>query len=297
MNGAAEFIQKTKDLEQRFMSNVLRLSKAFNLCNSGKDFTKYELDLIHYYKAVRSILFKLTKGDAPDTDTMNAHVQKMLEEAIKSEGVEEVFSTDKDIDAEAVDLFSDEYLTRISRIKLPNTKIKILAQLLKKKVGEFKKVNKIKAKTFEERLQAILNDYNNRMTDAEYVRHILDNVSDQLMELLKKLKEEQDSFNAMGIDYEEKAFYDILVAVAEKFRFEFPDSENIELAKEIRAALRDKEKYADWANSAQIKALMQADIIIILAKHGYPPTPPEIYEKVYNDILEQTENFKKYNDD
>ena len=278
------------------MSNVLRLSKAFNLCNSSKDFSQYELDLIYYYKAVRSVLFKLTKGDAPDADTMNAHVQKMLEEAIRSEGVEEVFSTDKDINAEAVDLFSDEYITRISRIKLPNTKVKILAQLLKKKVAEFKKVNKIKAKTFEERLQAVLDNYNSRMSDAEYVRSILDDVSDQLMELLRKLKEEQDSFNSMGIDYEEKAFYDILVAVADKFKFDFPDSENIELAKEIRAALRDKEKYSDWANSAQIKALMQADIIIILAKHGYPPTPPEIYEKVYNDILEQTENFKKYSD-
>ena len=44
------------------------------------------------------------------------------EEAIRSEGVEEVFSTDKDINAEAVDLFSDEYITRISRIKLPNTR-------------------------------------------------------------------------------------------------------------------------------------------------------------------------------
>jgi type I restriction enzyme R subunit len=87
------------------------------------------------------------------------------------------------------------------------------------------------------------------------------------------------------------------VAVAEKFQFEFPESENILLAKEIRAALRDKEKYADWANSTQIKALMQADIILILAKHGYPPTPPEIYEKVYSDILEQAENFKKYSDD
>lgn len=296
LNEAAEFIQKTKDLEQRFMSNVLRLSKAFNLCNSGKDFTKYELDLIHYYKAVRSILFKLTKGDAPDTDTMNAHVQKMLEDAIKSEGVDEVFSTDTDINSEAVDLFSEEYLTRISRIKLPNTKVKILAQLLKKKVNEFKKVNKIKAKTFEERLRAVLDNYNSRMSDADYVKSILDDVSEQLMDLLRKLKEEQDSFSAMGIDYEEKAFYDILTAVAEKFQFEFPESENIELAKEIRAALRDKEKYADWANSAQIKALMQADIIIILSKHGYPPTPPEIYEKVYNDILEQAENFKKFND-
>ena len=296
LNEAAEFIQKTKDLEQRFMSNVLRLSKAFNLCNSGKDFTRYELDLIHYYKAVRSILFKLTKGDAPDIDTMNAHVQQMLEDAIKSEGVEEVFSTNTDMDSEAVDLFSEEYLARISRIKLPNTKVKILAQLLKKKVSEFKKVNKIKAKSFEERLQAVLDDYNNRMTDAEYVKSILDNVSEQLMELLQKLKEEQESFSAMGIDYEEKAFYDILVAVAEKFQFEFPENENIELAKEIRAALRDKETYGDWANSVQIKALMQADIIMILAKHGYPPTPPEIYEKVYNDILEQAENFKKYSD-
>ena len=37
-------------------------------------------------------------------------------------------------------------------------------------------------------------------------------------------------------------------------------------------------------------------VLMILTKHGYPPTPPEIYEKVYNDILEQTENFKKYSD-
>lgn len=296
LNEAAEFIQKTKDLEQRFMSNVLRLSKAFNLCNSGKDFSKYELDLIHYYKAVRSILYKLIKGDAPDTDTMNAHVREMLEGAIQSEGVEEVFSTDTDMDAEAVDLFSEEYLERIGRIKLPNTKVKILTQLLKKKVKEFKKVNKIKAVDFEERLQHIVDDYNNRMTDADYIKSILDNVAEQLMDLLNDLKEEENSFTAMGIDYEEKAFYDILVAVAEKFQFEYPDDKNIELAKEIRAALRDKERYSDWANSMQIKALMQADIIMILAKHGYPPVPPEIYEKVYSDILEQTENFKKYSD-
>ena len=296
LNEAAEFVQKTKDLEQRFMSNVLRLSKAFNLCNSSKDFTKYELDLIHYYKAVRSIVFKLTKGDAPDTDTMNAHVREMLEGAIQSEGVEEVFSTDTDVNSEAVDLFSDEYLERISRIKLPNTKIKILAQLLKKKVAEFKKVNKIKAVDFEGRLQKILDDYNSRMTDVDYIKTILDSVADQLLELLNQLKEEENSFSAMGIDYEEKAFYDILVSVAEKFQFDYPDDKNIELAKEIRAALRDKEKYSDWANSMQIKALMQADIIMILAKHGYPPVPPEIYEKVYNDILEQAENFKKYSD-
>ncbi len=135
------------------------------------------------------------------------------------------------------------------------------------------------------------------MTDKEYIKKILDSVADQLLDLLSQLKDEENSFSAMGIDYEEKAFYDILVSVAEKFQFDYPHNKNIELAKEIRAALKDKEKYSDWANSMQIKALMQADIIMILAKHGYPPVPPEIYEKVYNDILEQAENFKKYSDD
>lgn len=100
-----------------------------------------------------------------------------------------------------------------------------------------------------------------------------------MIDLLNQLKEEESSFASMEIDFEEKAFYDILVAVADKFQFEYPDAKNIELAKEIRAALRDKEKYSDWAKSTQIKALMQADIIMILANHGYPPVPPEIYEK------------------
>ena len=52
--------------------------------------------------------------------------------------------------------------------------------------------------------------------------------------LMKQLKDEQESFNSLGIDYEEKAFYDILVAVAQKFHFEYPEDKNIELAKAIR---------------------------------------------------------------
>ena len=41
---------------------------------------------------------------------------------------------------------------------------------------------------------------------------------------------------------------------------------------------------------------MQVDIILLLAQFGYPPTTPEVYEKVYADIIAQAENFKKYAD-
>lgn len=296
LNKATEFIQQTKELEQRFMFNVRRLTKAFKLCNSKKDFEKSILDKVYYYQAIKSILFKLIKGDAPDIDTMNSVVSKMMQEAIGAEGVEEVFSIDKKIKAEPIDLFSDEYLEMIERIRLPNTKAKILTQLLKKAILNFKKVNKIKAQTFEERLQSIIDNYNNRISDKEQVESILNDVTEQLVELLKSLNLEQKSFMKMGIDYEEKAFYDILVAVADKYKFSFSNEKNLELAKAIHKEMTDKSKYTDWANRADIKAEMQAAIILLLRQYGYPPTPPEIYQMVYDDVIKQAENFKKYAD-
>ena len=58
---------------------------------------------------------------------MNARVREMLEGAIQSDGIEELFETGKHI---SVDIFSDEYMDKINAIQLPNTKIKILQRLL-----------------------------------------------------------------------------------------------------------------------------------------------------------------------
>ena len=159
---------------------------------------------------VRSILFKLTKGDAPDIEQMNARVRKMLEGAIQSDGIEELFETGKHI---SVDIFSDEYMDKINAIQLPNTKIKILQRLLSQAIDEFKKVNKIMGVEFADRLKKVVDEYNNRRRDEAYANEVLDDVAEQLAQLLSELKTEKNSFKNMGIDYEEKAFYDILKAV------------------------------------------------------------------------------------
>ena len=106
------------------------MKRAFNLCNVLTDFTREELDAIYYYVAVRSILHKLTRGDAPDAEQMNAHVAKMVQDAVQSEGIDELFSAQAEIASDVADLFSEEYLERIRRIKLPNTRIKVLQQLI-----------------------------------------------------------------------------------------------------------------------------------------------------------------------
>lgn len=147
---------------------------------------------------------------------MNARVREMLEGAIQSDGIEELFETGKHI---SVDIFSDEYMDKINAIQLPNTKIKILQRLLSQAIDEFRKINKIMGVEFSERLKRVVDEYNNRRRDEAYANEVLDDVAEKLAALLEELKKEKDSFKDMGIDYEEKAFYDILNAVARKPAF------------------------------------------------------------------------------
>lgn len=288
LNRAVEYVQLTQDLEVRFMAAVKKMKQAFSLCSSSEQFTSADIEKVHFYQAVRSILFKLTKGDAPDTSQMNAKVRKLLDEAIQSDGIEELFETGKHIN---IDIFSDEYMARIEKIPMPNTKIKALQRLLSYAIEEFKKVNKIKSIEFAERMKAVVEIYNNRRKDEAFANEVLDDVANQLADLIQELKTERNSFKNIGIDYEEKAFYDILFAVSKKYEFEYPNDKMIALSKEIRAVVDDKAKYTDWSTREDIKANLQVDLIILLDKYGYPPVT---IDDVYKEVLEQAENFKKY---
>ena len=288
LNRAVEYVQLSEELETRFMAAVKRMKQAFNLCSSSEKLSDEDKDYIHFYCAVRSILFKITKGDAPDIAQMNARVREMLEGAIQSDGIEELFETGKHI---SVDIFSDEYMDKINAIQLPNTKIKILQRLLSQAIDEFRKVNKIMGVEFADRLKRVVDEYNNRRRDEAYANEVLDDVAEQLAQLLEELKKEKNSFKEMGIDYEEKAFYDILKAVARKYEFEYPDDKMIELSKRIKIIVDDKARYTDWSTREDIKANLQVDLILLLDEFDYPPVT---LDDVYKEVLEQAENFKKY---
>ena len=288
LNRAVEYVQLSEELETRFMAAVKRLKQAFNLCSSSELISDKEKDYIHFYCAIRSILFKLTKGDAPDISQMNARVREMLEGAIQSDGIEELFETEKHI---SVDIFSDDYINKINAIQLPNTKIKILQRLLSQAIDEFKKVNKIMAVDFTDRLKRIVDDYNNRRRDEAFANEVLDDVAEQLANLLHDLKQEKNSFVNMGIDYEEKAFFDIIKLVSKKYEFEYPEDKMIELSKRIKIVVDDKARYTDWSTREDIKANLQVDLILLMDEFDYPPVT---IDDVYKEVLEQAENFKKY---
>lgn len=291
LNRAAEFVQITDEIEKRFMAITKKMRAAYDLSCSSEDISTQERDQIHFYFAIRAIVHKLTKGDAPDTAQMNARVLQMIHEALISEGVEEIFKLDKNNPENNADIFSDEYMAKIEKIQLPNTKIKLLQRLLAKAIEEFKKVNKIKGIDFSKKLKKLVEIYNERKDFETFQSEVVDDLAEQFANLFKDLQVERNSFTELGINFEEKAFYDILKAIAEKYKFDYPDDKLITLAQAVKTIVDDKAKYTDWSQRNDIKAELKVALILTLDEHGYPPFTQD---EVYKEIFEQAENFKKY---
>jgi type I restriction enzyme R subunit len=291
LNLAAEFAQQSKEFETRFMGLVKRLKAAYDICAGSEQLKQLERDYTHFYLAVRSIVFKLTKGNAPDTAQMNAKVREMIKEALQSEGVEEIFKLGDDAGTEQ-DIFDEDYLAKIDKIKLPNTKIKLLQQLLAKVIGEIRKVNRVKGIDFSKKMQFLVERYNNRDANDILRSEVYEEMASALTDLIWEVHKEFSSGDELGIDFEEKAFYDILKELCVKYDFKYPDDKMIELAKAVKDLVEGQAKFPDWNKRDDIKSALKVGLILLLDEFGYPPVDKD---EVYVEIFEQAENFKKNN--
>ena len=290
LNLAAEYIQTSKELETRFMGLSRRLKGAYNICFPSGELTDTETTKAQFYLAIRSIIYKQTKGNAPDAEMMNSVVEEMVKDAISCTGVENIVDENK-----SVDLFSEEFIQEIRAVKMPITKFNALMKLLKKAINSYGKTNKVKALEFDERLRRVVDAYNSRdklVFTSEVVSDFVNDLSEQLINIMRDLQEDKTSFEKMGISYEEKAFYDILVKVRDDHDFPYADEKCVVLAKKIKELVDDKAQFADWSTRDDIKNSLNMELTVLLYQNGYPP---EWDEEVFEKVMEQAENFKQYN--
>jgi type I restriction enzyme R subunit len=289
LNHAAEFVQMSKETETRFMDLSRKLKAAYEICFPSGELTDEETARAQFYLAIRSIIYKQTKGDAPDAEVMNRVVEKMVQDAITCTGIENIVNADK-----PEDLFSDDFQKQLDEIDLPISKFNALLKLLKKAISGYGRINKIKAIAFDERLKKVVESYNNRdklVFTSEVVADFINGLSDELIKILSDLQADKTSFEKLGITFEEKAFYDILVKVRDEHKFKYEDEKCLVLAKKIKELVDDKAQYADWSTRDDIKNQLNMDLTVLLYENGYPP---EWDEEVFEQVLEQAENFKKY---
>jgi len=287
---AAELIQQTDETEKRFMKHTIIMKSAYNMCNNDERITREEVNDVHFFSGVRSIIYKTTTGESPDATQMNRHVLKLVNEALISEEVVAINSMRLD-NNEQIDMLATQYMEKLQRLPYKNTKVKLMEQLLKRVIDSVKQVNKVKAVSFTDRLNDIIDQYNDRSDDIVLADEIVTEVAKQLADLFEEIKKE--SVLPDGIpNIEVKAFYDILKSVAERYGFldEYTEEQYIALAKDVKEVVDDKTQYIDWDKKADIKAQLKVQIILTLAKHKYPPATRD---DVFKAIFEQAENFKK----
>lgn len=291
LNNAAEYVQMKKEMQTRFMGLSRRLKSAYVICFPSGELTEKETATAQFYLAIRSIIYKQTQGNAPDAEVMNRVVENMVREAISCTGIENIVDEHK-----SADLFSDDFLAELETVKMPITKFNALLKLLKKAIAAYGRTNKVKAIEFDERLRRVVDEYNSRdklVFTSEVVADFVNDLSDELIKILQDLQADQTSFEKLGISYEEKAFYDILTKVRDDHGFPYAEEKCLLLAKKIKELVDDKAQYADWSTRDDIKNQLNMDLTILLYQNGYPP---EWDEEVFEKVMEQAENFKKYAD-
>ena len=137
-----------------------------------------------------------------------------------------------------------------------------------------------------------MKDYNDR-EEINFLRSDFhDEVIESLTNLIYDIQKEFSAGDKLGIDFEEKAFYDILKELCIKFGFTYPENKLIELSKEVKKIVDNHAKFPDWNKREDIKSALKVALIMLMDKYDYPPKGEE---EVYTEIFEQAENYKKYN--
>ena len=139
-------------------------------------------------------------------------------------------------------------------------------------------------------------------TQEETSNQIIQNATEQALKIFRELNIDKESFRKVGLTFEEKSFYDILIELRNKFNFEYGEDKVVDgikinekcksLAKKIKEIIDTKSSFADWLNNQNIRNQLKFDIKVCLVKNGYPP---QYSPEVFNQVMEQAENFEKYN--
>lgn len=316
---AAEYVfTSTQELQQEgkkkikkvsfktyFLSTVKRMRAAFDVCQPSGNLGEEENALAQCFMAIAGFVRKMSGTSDVDADTMNRIVAKMVEEALKYNQVESVLESGQE-----EDLFSPEYFEKLSDVKMPATKLELLVKMLRKQIKEYSRVNQVAAKTFQEMLEKTIAEYHERRktltleeageTQEQASENIIKSATEQALDILRKMQENKESFRKLGLTFEEKAFYDILLSLRDQHNFEYGTDKKVNglvindkckaLAKKVKEIIDTQSSFADWLNNQRVRDQLKLEIKICLIKNGYPPQySPEVFKKV----MQQVENFEE----
>ena len=261
ISGAVNFIMGREKVDDKdsFVKEALMLHQALSLCSSLVDEdSRFEAA---FFEAVRVLVLRLTNtgvGKKISLPEMNARINELLKQSIKSDGVINLFSDIK----EEFSLFDPKFLQEVANMKEKNLAVELLKKLIAEQVSVYRRTNVVKSEKFSEIMQRSLNAYLNGMLTNE-------EVIEEMLKLAKQIVAEQKEGDKLGLTADELAFYDALTK-PQAIKDFYENEELITITKELADTLR-KNKTIDWQKRESARAKMRMLIKKLLKKHKYPP--------------------------
>jgi len=256
---AANHILGLEDGKKRYMDEVLALTKAFSLCGTLDD-AKVHKEEIAFFQAVKAIIQKSSRTPSSKDDP-NKAIKQIIDNAVVSEGVEDIFSL-VGLDKPNIGILSDEFLEDVANMEHKNLAVELLERLLKDEIKAKTRTNVVQEKKFSDRLQATLTQYHNRAIETA-------KVIEELIQMAKDFAEAGKHGEELGLNFDELAFYDALAENESAMR-EMGDEILKNIAIELTKKLRNSVS-VDWQKRESVRAKMRNMIRIILRRYKYPP--------------------------
>ena len=265
ISGAVNFIigRDKEEEKELFLKESLMLHQALSLCASlVEESLRFEAA---FFESVRVLVMRLTnQGDGRKISLpeMNARINELLKQSVKSEGVLNLFS---DVKAE-FSLFDPKFLEEVAGMKERNLAVELLKKLIDDQIKVYHRTNVVKSEKFSEIIQRVMNSYLNGLLSNEQV-------IEELLNLAKQMSKAKESGRNLGLSEEELAFYDALTKP--QAIKDFYENENlIAIARELTDTLR-RNKTIDWQKKESARARMRMLIKKLLKKYKYPPEGQE----------------------
>lgn len=261
ISGAVNFIMGREKVDDKdsFVKEALMLHQALSLCSSLVDEdSRFEAA---FFEAVRVLVLRLTNTGVDkkiSLPEMNARINELLKQSIKSDGVINLFSDIK----EEFSLFDPKFLQEVANMKEKNLAVELLKKLIAEQVSVYRRTNIVKSEKFSEIMQRSLNAYLNGMLTNE-------EVIEEMLKLAKQIAAAHQEGDRLGLTADELAFYDALTK-PQAIKDFYENEELIAITKELADTLR-KNKSIDWQKRESARAKMRMLIKKLLRKHKYPP--------------------------
>jgi type I restriction enzyme R subunit len=242
-----------------FIKESQLLHNALTLCRSLVP--QQEKLEAAFMDAVRVLLIRFTQSHSPiSRKDINERIASLLEQSIQSTGVVKL-TTEREFS-----LFDEGFIQELKKMKEKNLAVQLLERLVKEQIRKYERTNIVQSLKFSEMMNNALSNYLKGMLTNE-------EVIEELLRMAAEIKKTEEEGNELGLNAEEKAFYDALTS-PEGIKEAYSNEEFIALTKELTEQLR-KNRTIDWNKKESARAKMRVLVKRLLKKYKYPPEGQE----------------------